>query len=449
MQMKLTYKFSLFAILLVGFTITILTVIANYRTANEITTRIKNQALLFAQTSKEEIFAGFLNITDKEEEKIEKIKNIADMIDNIISIRLLSPSGIIIFDYDKLNVGKLTQNSFILDKTINREMGYQVINNIMQIVTPYTKGGLYLGVVKIELSLDNLNLLIKQNTIINILIGLGIIMFSSVLSFFFAGLITRPLMELALNIKNLSLGKYEEPIKIKSKGEIAEFASVFNKMRQRLLWERKRLSYNIHDTLTQNLSAIAMQLKNQKGISVKKQKYLKDIIDQTIQQTRQIIFELNPVTIVKEEFIYNISKYLTMIEKQSNFKLEFITNFNHDNELKSNKKVLLSELITNFEMISFMYIIIEAINNIKKHSNARNVLISLLYENNKLILTIEDDGIGCNLNEIHNKEEMHFGLKSILERSEIIGSNIYFKTKPGKGLKITIIKETESMVLNE
>ncbi len=105
MQMKLTYKFSLFAILLVGFTITILTVIAKYRTANEITTRIKNQALLFAQTSKEEIFAGFLNITDKEEEKIEKIKNIADMIDNIISIRLLSPSGIIIFDYDKLNVG--------------------------------------------------------------------------------------------------------------------------------------------------------------------------------------------------------------------------------------------------------------------------------------------------------------------------------------------------------
>lgn len=328
-------------------------------------------------------------------------------------------------------------------------MGYQVINNIMQIVTPYTKGGLYLGVVKIELSLDNLNLLIKQNTIINILIGLGIIMFSSVLSFFFAGLITRPLMELALNIKNLSLGKYEEPIKIKSKGEIAEFASVFNKMRQRLLWERKRLSYNIHDTLTQNLSAIAMQLKNQKGISIKKQKYLKDIIDQTIQQTRQIIFELNPVTIVKEEFIYNISKYLTVIEKQSNFKLEFITNFNHDNELKSNKKILLSELITNFEMISFMYIIIEAINNIKKHSNARNVLISLLYENNKLILTIEDDGIGCNLNEIHNKEEMHFGLKSILERSEIIGSNIYFKTKPGKGLKITIIKETESIVLNE
>ncbi len=220
-------------------------------------------------------------------------------------------------------------------------------------------------------------------------------------------------------------------------------------MRQRLLWERKRLSYNIHDTLTQNLSAIAMQLKNQKGISIKKQKYLKDIIDQTIQQTRQIIFELNPVTIVKEEFIYNISKYLTVIEKQSNFKLEFITNFNHDNELKSNKKILLSELITNFEMISFMYIIIEAINNIKKHSNARNVLISLLYENNKLILTIEDDGIGCNLNEIHNKEEMHFGLKSILERSEIIGSNIYFKTKPGKGLKITIIKETESIVLNE
>ena len=449
MHMKLTYKFSFFTILFIVFTITVITIIANYRTSNEITTRIKNQALLFAQTSKEEIFARFLNITDKEEEKIEKIKNIASMIDNIISIRLLSPSGIIIFDYDNINVGKLTQNSFILDKTMNGEMGYEVIDNVMQIVTPYTRGGLYLGVVKIELSLDNLNLLIRQNTIINILIGLGIIIFSSVLSFFFVGLITQPLMELASNIKNLSLGKYEEPIKIKGKGEIAEFASVFYKMQQRLSWERKRLSYNIHDTLTQNLSAIAMQLKNLKGISLEKQKYLKDIIDQTIQQTRQIVFELNPVTIVKEEFIYNISRYLTMIDKQSNFKLEFITNLNHNNELKSNKKVLLHELITNFEMINVMYIIIEAINNIKKHSNAGNVLVSLLYENNKLILTIADDGIGCNLKEIRNKEEMHFGLKSIMERSEIIGSNINFKTKPGKGFKITIIKEMESIVSNE
>ncbi len=447
MQMRLTHKFSLFTILLVVFTIIILTVIANYRTSNEITQRIKNQALLFAQTSKEEIFARFLNITDKEEEKIEEIKNIAGIIDNIISIRLLSQSGIIIFDYDKINVGKLTQNSFILDKTINREMGYQVINNIMQIVTPYTKGGLYLGVVKIELSLDNLNLLIRQNTIINILIGLGIIIFSSVLSIFFVGFITRPLMELAYNIKNLSLGKYEEPIKIKSNDEIAEFASVFNKMQQRLVWERKRLSYNIHDTLTQNLSAIAMQLKNPKGISIEKQKYLKDIIDQTIQQTRQIVFELNPVTIVKEEFIYNINRYLTMIEKQSNFKLKFKTNFNHNNELKSNKTVLLNELIIDFEMINIMYIIIEAINNTKKHSNAKNVLVSLLYEKNKLILTIEDDGIGYNLIESQNKEEMHFGLKSILERAEIIGANISFKTKPGKGFKIVIIKEKEFKTL--
>ena len=136
-----------------------------------------------------------------------------------------------------------------------------------------------------------------------------------------------------------------------------------------------------------------------------------------------------------------------MIEKQSNFKLKFKTNFNHNNELKSNKTVLLNELIIDFEMINIMYIIIEAINNTKKHSNAKNVLVSLLYEKNKLILTIEDDGIGYNLIESQNKEEMHFGLKSILERAEIIGANISFKTKPGKGFKIVIIKEKEFKTL--
>ena len=80
----------------------------------------------------------------------------------------------------------------------------------------------------------------------------------------------------------------------------------------------------------------------------------------------------------------------------------------------------------------------EALNNIAKHSKADSVRLSLIKMENKIELTIEDNGAGFDLNQVISIESSRrgLGLTSMRERIELSGGSFWIESAPRKGTAI-------------
>lgn len=83
--------------------------------------------------------------------------------------------------------------------------------------------------------------------------------------------------------------------------------------------------------------------------------------------------------------------------------------------------------------VVFYRIAQEALNNITKHAQARQVSINLLCHPKQLTLTIIDDGQGFNPQQV---AVGHFGLQIMRERAAAIGASLAIDSEPGRGTKI-------------
>lgn len=95
---------------------------------------------------------------------------------------------------------------------------------------------------------------------------------------------------------------------------------------------------------------------------------------------------------------------------------------------------------TTLECLTLLRIIEESLTNIIKHSQAKNVKVSLFYNDaQQLNLMIEDDGIGFNPQAAFNSG-ISIGLRSMQLRIEKIGATMNLESQAGKTLIHVITK---------
>jgi len=82
----------------------------------------------------------------------------------------------------------------------------------------------------------------------------------------------------------------------------------------------------------------------------------------------------------------------------------------------------------------------EAVTNIKKHSNARNVQVKLRRVNGHYEVSIIDDGCGFDaLSQYHDElEGANHGLEIMRERVESAGGTFQVTSVPGQGTRVQI-----------
>ncbi|MEM6803987.1 MAG: ATP-binding protein, partial [Bacteroidota bacterium] len=73
----------------------------------------------------------------------------------------------------------------------------------------------------------------------------------------------------------------------------------------------------------------------------------------------------------------------------------------------------------------------EMINNILKHAEADNGWISISEEDQKVLLTVSDDGKGFDIDQMSNG----YGIRNITSRMENIRGKWNIESAPGKGTK--------------
>ena len=192
------------------------------------------------------------------------------------------------------------------------------------------------------------------------------------------------------------------------------------------------ISREIHDNIGLSLTLAKLQLN-----TIEYSSKLKTIenIDSSIDLISKAINDLSDISksfnsdAVKTHGLYNTLKAETeKINRSGKHKVEFIEEGN------------IVFLDANRELILYR-IAQEALNNVLKHANASFIWIRLVYENTKIILSIEDNGAGFNNKDILNcrSGKIHTGLNNIRNRTKTLNGNCMITSSPGNGTSICII----------
>lgn len=199
--------------------------------------------------------------------------------------------------------------------------------------------------------------------------------------------------------------------------------------------ERLRLARDIHDGPAQSLANIILKAELcEKLIKKDPEKTkdeiinLKDLTKDVLNNVRNVIYELRPMSLDDLGLTPTLGKY---IEK---FKIE--TNIDISLNILQN----IGELDSTVE-VSLFRIVQEGLNNIKKHSNAKQAKIIIEKPSNKINLLISDDGIGFDVEEqINSYDEINngFGLISIKQRVKLLEGDFKVLSSKNKGTKLII-----------
>ncbi|MFV1997989.1 MAG: 7TM diverse intracellular signaling domain-containing protein [Acidiferrobacterales bacterium] len=93
------------------------------------------------------------------------------------------------------------------------------------------------------------------------------------------------------------------------------------------------------------------------------------------------------------------------------------------------------EVLDSDSQLAILRCIQEAINNILKHANASEVIVSLHVQEQAVSIDIKDDGIGF---DVGKNISGGMGLGTMKGRTELLGGHLEFDSKPGTGTHIEI-----------
>jgi two-component system, NarL family, sensor kinase len=175
--------------------------------------------------------------------------------------------------------------------------------------------------------------------------------------------------------------------------------------------ERKRFAADMHDGIGQLVSALQINIQSLKTTrpldgTVSLVENSEALLGEIQQEIRNIAFNLMPVILVKEGLVPAVRELLRRLEKASSIKTEMAV---HE----------VPDRFENVIEISVYRIIQELVSNIIKHSRATELTISFTGYENEVILTVEDNGIGYELNQFQNSPTSN-GWRTIQTRVNLI-----------------------------
>lgn len=188
--------------------------------------------------------------------------------------------------------------------------------------------------------------------------------------------------------------------------------------------ERVRISQELHDGLAALVSAAKMSLEalphldeTSKNNQIDK---TKNILENTHAEIRQIAHNLMPITLEKEGLIKATEQFVNDLNQTGIIHLQLINNISKTPDISPQIQLMLYRIIQ------------ELVNNIIKHSQAHQAIISFsTTENHLLKIEVTDDGIGFDQENSKNSQ----GLFSIKQRLNAIGGNFILQRNKLKGMQ--------------
>jgi PAS domain S-box-containing protein len=198
--------------------------------------------------------------------------------------------------------------------------------------------------------------------------------------------------------------------------------------------EQRRISLEIHDVMGQDLALLKMQLiqvasrlrKDQQKLK-KDTEQLLTTIDGIIEKARNLSRDLNPAIIEDLKLsgalgwlVHDIEGHFSI---QTSLEIEPV-----------------DHLFSVEDQIVIYRIVQEALKNITKHAQAGKAAVTIKKRGNGILLQIEDDGMGFDIDAFRNRHiaDRGLGLAAMDERGRMLGGFLTIHSKPGRGTHISL-----------
>jgi signal transduction histidine kinase len=261
--------------------------------------------------------------------------------------------------------------------------------------------------------------------------------------------ITRPIIQLKEAALKVGRGQYDIDIPVKSNDEIGALTETFNAMsvqiKEKTLEleserigrlrsvidaeekERQRLSREIHDGIGQSLVAHKLRLESLLYLNdpeIKDQiRILTDQFNSTIDEIRRISNNLMPSVLEVFGITLALKNLCEEAEEHGGLAILFETTGELE-KINTNTKTYLYRIAQ------------EALNNILKHSGAKEVTFTLSRSRDIITFILRDDGKGFDVEGA--AFEKGNGLHNMRERVALMQGSISIMSSPGEGTTIII-----------
>ncbi len=199
-----------------------------------------------------------------------------------------------------------------------------------------------------------------------------------------------------------------------------------------ILSERNRVAREIHDTLSQSLGAISVQLELARGhaneISAPARNYLGAALKlarAALAEARDSIWNMRSQVLEQGDLGQALEKILTQMTEGTgvtpNMRVEGVSR-------------RLAPVIEN----NLLRVGQEAITNANKHAKPTRIDVVLEFDGRTIRLAVEDDGVGFAVGSPPNGDRRSFGLVGIKERADLLGGTVEIKSAPGQGTRVVV-----------
>lgn len=200
--------------------------------------------------------------------------------------------------------------------------------------------------------------------------------------------------------------------------------------------ERKRLAYDLHDSLGQEVNAIKMYLNALVNAEPNSKKYHKAfetctiLVDNSIETIRNISFDLLPKTLDNSGLVSAVKELIKRLKNVCNIETEIES---IDLNLEKQVQVIIYRVIQEF------------INNSLKHSQCTSIHIHISKVHNELLIKLKDNGKGFDMSIV----EYGNGIYNIKSRLEAIKAKYDLASSVNNGTSLSIAIKLPSKKRND
>ena len=203
--------------------------------------------------------------------------------------------------------------------------------------------------------------------------------------------------------------------------------------RMLIMQERSLIANELHDSLAQTLASLRFQVRvldemlqpTSEFQSIRGIEQVENSLDEAYSDLRELIAHCR-TPINKQGLMPAIEKLISRFRKETGMHVLLQKEWHH------------SDLPPNMEMHLFR-IIQEALNNIRKHSDANNVRVMLrCNDNGHHHVLVENDGVGFETPTSSEHPGKHLGLTIMRERAAHLGGKLRIESEPDEGTRIEL-----------
>src|SRR5438093_1171026 len=199
--------------------------------------------------------------------------------------------------------------------------------------------------------------------------------------------------------------------------------------------ERMRIARDMHDGPAQSMANLVLQAEILERLLDRNPKQLvtelaefKNSVRNALEETRQLIFDLRPMTLDDLGLVPTLRKFI----KEYGDRYGLATRFNVVGQER--------RLVGNTEGVLFR-IVQEALTNVHKHARAKMAEVTMNLQPSRVSVVVKDDGQGFDVarTEANLHKNKNLGLLSMRERAELEKGTLEIRSQPGRGTEVKVV----------